>query len=373
MKILITIIRWIVGLLFIFSGLVKTIDPVGFAIKLEEYFAPDVLNLPFLIDYALPLSVFFVIFEVILGVLLILGIWKRFTLWSLILLIVFFSFLTFYSAYFNKVTDCGCFGDAIKLTPWQSFTKDIVLLVLILILIAGHRFIKPLFVRRFSLYIILASLLICGYIAFQGVYHLPIKDFRAYAIGKNIQESMKTAEELGLDPPKIETQYHLKNKLNGQKVSLSQDAYINDNQYWGSGSPWEIEKMDNKVISEGYQPPITDLVIDCTDNGDMTYHYLNKPKLILVVTSVPSKASKEGLDRISRYVNELQGKDFEILSIASDNVVIGNLKNCLVDATVLKTMIRSNPGVLLLKHGTVIGKYNWRDLPNVNETEAIFN
>ena len=373
MRYLITVLRWVVGLLFIFSGLVKTIDPIGFSIKLEEYFAPDVLNLPFLIDLALPMSVFFVIFEVVLGVLLILGIWKRFTLWSLLLLIIFFTFLTFYSAYFNKVTDCGCFGDAIKLTPWESFTKDIILLVMIVILWIGHKYIKPLFVKSFAMYIVLATLLICSYIAFQGIYHLPLKDFRAYAVGKNIQHSMKTAEELGLEPPQIETRYNLTNKLNGQKVSLSQDDYINDKTYWGSGSPWEIASTDSKVISEGYQPAITDLVIDCPDTGDMTYHYLDKPKLILVVTSVPIKANKNGLDRVSKFVDEMKGKDFEIVSIASDNVIISNLQNCMVDATVLKTMIRSNPGVLMLEHGTVVAKYNWRDLPTAAEAEAVFN
>src|SRR5690606_31982602 len=131
--------RIFVGLLFIISGLIKLNDPVGFSYKLGEYFGETVLNMPFLIPVALPLAVFIVIFEAILGVMLIVGYKPKFTVWSLLLMIVFFTFLTFYSAYFNKVTDCGCFGDALKLTPWQSFWKDIVLLIFIVILFVNQQ------------------------------------------------------------------------------------------------------------------------------------------------------------------------------------------------------------------------------------------
>src|SRR5690554_5161297 len=137
MRYLVGFSRIIVGLLFIFSGLIKLNDPVGFSFKLQDYFAPEVLDLGFLMPYTLLLAIVLVIFEVLLGMMLLLGSSKRFTLWSLLLMIVFFTFLTFYSAYYNKVTDCGCFGDAIPLTPWESFYKDIVLLILILIIFIG--------------------------------------------------------------------------------------------------------------------------------------------------------------------------------------------------------------------------------------------
>src|SRR5690554_3488711 len=134
LKLLTSFSRLFTGILFIISGLIKLNDPVGFSFKLEDYFAQDVLNLPFLTPLALAIAVFVVILEVVLGVMLLLGYKKKFTLWTLLLMIVFFTFLTFYSAYFNKVTDCGCFGDAIKLTPWESFYKDIFLLLLIAVL-----------------------------------------------------------------------------------------------------------------------------------------------------------------------------------------------------------------------------------------------
>ena len=167
MKYLVWISRIFVGVLFIISGLIKLNDPVGFSFKLEEYFSQGVLNLPFLMPLALGISIFVVIVEVILGVLLLIGFKPKFTVWSLLLMIVFFTFLTFYSAYFNKVTDCGCFGDAVKLTPWESFTKDIILLILILVLFIGRKFITPIFNAKTNW--------IVGELLYWGVFCSPIK------------------------------------------------------------------------------------------------------------------------------------------------------------------------------------------------------
>ena len=150
MNLLVQFCRWFVGILFIFSGLVKLNDPVGFSFKLDEYFSGAVLGLEFLQPFVLPIAIFLVILEVILGLMLLIGFQKKFTVWSLLLMILFFTFLTFYSAYFNKVTDCGCFGDAIPLTPWQSFGKDVLLLFMIVILFMNVRLIQPLF-KKFTI------------------------------------------------------------------------------------------------------------------------------------------------------------------------------------------------------------------------------
>ena len=144
MKYLTHLLRLFLGITFIISGMIKLNDPMGFSFKLEDYFAPNVLGLPSLIPFALTFAIIVCIVEVVLGVMLLVGYQKKLTLWSLLAMLIFFGFLTFYSAYFNKVTDCGCFGDAIKFTPWQSFTKDIVLLVAALIIFLwGHDYIKP--------------------------------------------------------------------------------------------------------------------------------------------------------------------------------------------------------------------------------------
>jgi len=202
MKYIVSISRVLVGVLFIISGLIKLNDPLGFSYKLQEYFSVDVLNLPFLEPYALMISVVVVVFEVILGVFLLIGYKRKFTLWSLLAMIVFFTFLTFYSAYFDKVKDCGCFGDALKLTPWESFTKDVILLFLILILFFGKKHIKPLFSKLPNTILALISFIFSLWFGYHVLMHLPSKDFRAYKIGNNIQQEMSIPE--GAPKPVIE-------------------------------------------------------------------------------------------------------------------------------------------------------------------------
>src|SRR5690606_33340990 len=189
--------RVLVGALFIFSGFIKLNDPVGFSFKLDEYFGVDVLNLPFLQPFALAIAVFVVILEVLLGIALLIGYQRKLTSWLLLLMIVFFTFLTFYSAYFNKVTDCGCFGDAIPLTPWQSFGKDVVLSILILIIFFNQQYINPILKKSANIAVMAFSLVACALFGNHVLNHLPAIDFRAYAVGKSISEGMKSAEELG--------------------------------------------------------------------------------------------------------------------------------------------------------------------------------
>lgn len=374
MRILTQIIRIFVGILFIISGLVKTVDPIGFSYKLEEYFSPDVFNIPFLKDLALPLSIFFVIFEVMLGVLLLLGVWRKFTFWCLWLLIVFFSFLTFYSAYFNKVTDCGCFGDALKLEPWQSFYKDLVLLILSTFLLFNQRYIKRFIAKPFSYAVGFFWFVACAAIAYWGVLHLPIIDFRPYAVGKNIPQGMKTAEELGLTPPSIMLEYELENRVTHQRIKIDEEKYLADKHYWEEGSSWELISTREIVKEKGYTPPIHDFMIDCNEEGDVTEVYLSEPKVVMVITSLPSRASEEGLAKVSKWVRTLKAENPEvkILNVSSQNLNIGGINSCLMDATTLKTMIRSNPGVLFLKQGTVVAKYAWRDLPKIENVNANF-
>jgi len=173
MKILVAISRLLVGALFIFSGFIKLNDPIGFSYKLQEYFSADVLNLPFLEPYALMISILVVVFEVVLGVFLLIGYKPKFTMWSLLGMIIFFTFLTFYAAYFEKVKDCGCFGDFLKLSPWQSFWKDVFLLVLIIISFIGVKYIKPIFNKLITTILALLSFIISLWFGYHVLMHLP--------------------------------------------------------------------------------------------------------------------------------------------------------------------------------------------------------
>lgn len=358
MKALVFISRILVGGLFIFSGLIKLNDPMGFSFKLEDYFAPDVLNLEFLVPYALAIAIFVVIFEVLLGVMILIGFARKFTVWSLLLMIVFFTFLTFYSAYFNKVTDCGCFGDAIKLTPWESFTKDVILLVFILILFFGQKHITPLFAKATSKWVLIATFIGCGFVTYQVLNHLPYIDFRAYKIGSNIQESMTIPP----DAPKAVYEYSWKfNVKNEEKIITTFGDYPSvEGDFIG---------VETKKIKDGFVPPILDFTIENNDEI-VTEEILSIEKLIMVVVYNVERSTQKGFENIKSITDQAKAKGYTVVGLsASIGTPIEELKSkhqlnfdfYFCDQTVLKTIVRSNPGVLELKAGTIKQKLHWKD------------
>jgi uncharacterized membrane protein YphA (DoxX/SURF4 family) len=375
MKYIVQICRFIVGIIFIISGFVKAIDPIGFGYKLEEYFAPDVFNIGFLHDLALPQATFFSIFEIVLGAFLLLGIFRKFTTWSLLILIVFFTFLTFYSAYFNKVTDCGCFGDAMKLTPWQSFWKDIFLLVQIIILFIGQKYIQPLMENKKLNYGISAVvLLICGWISYTGIQNLPLIDFRAYAEGKNISEGMKSAQELGLEPPKYQVMYTLKNEKTGEIAEITDEEYLSDSKWYEEGTPWKLDadKTETSKVSNGYEPPVKDFVLDC-EGEDKTEFYLNEPKVVFFVIPFTNKLTEDEKAKLNLLYAELTQKGVQVTALVNNDIEGAKFTYCFVDQITLKTMIRNNPGIIVVSKGTVVKKFHDNPIPNSSEILASFH
>ena len=362
MKYIVNLSRFFVGVLFIFSGFIKLDDPIGFSYKLEEYFSAEVLNLPFFEPYALGISVFVVVFEVVLGVFLLVGYKPKFTVWSLLGMIVFFTFLTFYAAYFDKVKDCGCFGDFLKLTPWQSFTKDLILLVLILVLFFGLRHIKPVFS---NLGVTVVALL--GFVASLGfgyyvLMHLPLIDFRAYKVGNNILEEMSVPENA--KKPVIE--YTWVFNVNGE-----------EKEYVTNGAYPEVDgkyvSVSTKVIEEGYEPKILDFSIE-SDEEDLTTHFLEEEHLIMIVSYNLLTAEKDGMKKLKAITDEALKNGYTVIGLtASGNDDKQYIKDTyhlnfdfyLCDEKVLKTIVRSNPGVLKLEKGTVIQKVHWNDIDDL--------
>lgn len=358
MRYLVGFARIVVGLLFIFSGLIKLNDPVGFSFKLQDYFAPEVLNLEFLVPYSLGLAIIIVIVEVILGVTLLLGYMRRLTLWLLLLMIVFFTFLTFYSAYFNKVTDCGCFGDAIPLTPWESFWKDVILLVLIIILFVGRRYIRPIFTTNVRSMVVLVTFLLCLGLGYYVLQHLPIIDFRAYKIGTNIAEGMRVPE----DAPKAVYEYKWKFNVNGkEEIITTTGEYPNVDG--------EFIDVETRMVKEGYIPPIHDFTIE-KDGTDYTDEFLNRPNLIVVIAYSVYNTEKEGYKAIKKATDKAKDLGYDVIGLSAST---GELTTQLIedynlnfdfyfcDETTLKTIVRSNPGILELQNGTITQKYHWND------------
>src|SRR5690625_1615094 len=322
MKILVQISRFIVGILFIISGFVKAVDPIGFGYKLEEYFAADVFDIQFLHDLALPQATFFSLFEIILGVLLLLGIFRKFTTWSLLVLIVFFTFLTFYSAYFNKVTDCGCFGDAIPLDPWESFFKDVILLVLIILIFIKSHYIRPLLKTNTSKWIIFILFIGCLALTYRVLTHLPVIDFRAYKIGNNIPEKRMA---VGNEIPKI------------------QDFYV------------------------------------FSEEGEIADELLEEEKLLMIVSYKLELSDEKGWQAVKEASEQALSNGYKIVGITSSsdrNIEEISEKYNLnfpfyaMDETASKTIIRANPGLVTLESGTVTQKAHWRDVKKLTFAES---
>ena len=362
MKILTPIARIFVGLLFIISGFIKLNDPIGFSYKLEEYFSAEVLNLTFLEPYALTLSIFVVVFEVVLGVFLLIGYQRKFTLWSLMAMIIFFTFLTFYSAYFDKVKDCGCFGDALKLTPWESFLKDVVLLGLILLIFYGKNSIQPIFKPLTTNVIASLSLILSLAFGYHVLMHLPSIDFRAYKIGDNLVENMSTPE----NAPKAVQEFKWTFEVNGRvQEVVTNGSYPNiDGTYVG---------VETKIISEGYQPSILDFSIE-NDAEDLTQFFLAETRLLMIVAYNLDTAEVEGLKKLKAFSDAAIDKGYTVIGLSASGKEVKkriqsdydlNFEFYLCDEKALKTVVRANPGVLQLNEGTVEQKVHWNDIEDL--------
>ncbi|MBU3025393.1 BT_3928 family protein [Zobellia galactanivorans] len=359
MKYIVGLSRILVGVLFIISGFIKLNDPVGFSFKLEEYFSQGVLDLPFFEPHALAISIFVVIFEVLLGVMLLVGFRVKFTVWSLLLMIIGFTFLTFYSAYFNKVTDCGCFGDAVKLTPWESFSKDIVLLVLIVVLFVGRKYIKPIFGANTLRVVTLTSVVICGLYCNYVLNHLPVVDFRPYKIGANIVEGMTVPE----DAPKAIYDYAWRFKVNGEdKVIVTQGEYP---QVDG-----DFVDVETTEVQAGYEPPIHDFTIE---QAGVNYadSLLQEPKLVMVIAYDLKKTNEDMYSEVKKVTDKAIKKGYHVIGMsASNDQQTGklikdhklNFEFYFTDETALKTIVRSNPAVLVVNKGTIEQKVHYNDL-----------
>lgn len=365
MRIISQIARFFVGIVFIFSGLIKLNDPVGTQIKMEEYFEVFATDFSFLHDfflalvpYALPIAVLMCVAEVVLGVALLILYRMRQTTWVLLALVIFFTFLTFYSAYFNKVTDCGCFGDAIKLKPWQSFGKDIVLLLFILLILSQSASFKSPLSNKTGSAIVALSLILSLGIAIYAIWHLPIIDMLPYRIGANIPDQMK---------PSAAGRYKYIMEKEGKEYEF--DKY-----------PDTTYKFKNMIVlnPDEIKPKITDYGI-WNNDGDYTQQTFEGSKLLIIVADV-HKANLSSMEQIRTLAKSTEKAGVQTIMLTSSNESdTENFRHetqlaipyYFADATVLKTIIRTNPGLLLMSNGTVKGKWSFHDVPSRDEINQL--
>lgn len=351
-----TILRYIVSVIFIASGFVKAVDLKGFSFKLEEYFSPIVFDLPFLEKYALAFAIMVVLLELILGFMLLMKIKLKQANYALIAICIFFGFLTFYSAYYNVVTDCGCFGDALKFTPWQSFWKDMTLLVLLIILAVLYRKREEDKVVRYGkLPLLSVFILIMLFVMFRGVFHEPMIDFRAYAIGTDLAAEK---EKIAKDPSEYKTFYSLKNAKTKEVKKVDQDEYINK-EYW-KDTNWQIEegKTTSELIKKGYESEISKFKIEDANGNPFTDEILKEPKVILVFTYQPKEAD---LELVKKTETKALTEKTKVYGISTQPDFYKQIPNYMMDEIAIKTIARSNPFVLILEKGKIVEKSSAKD------------
>jgi uncharacterized membrane protein YphA (DoxX/SURF4 family)/peroxiredoxin len=424
MKLFIIISRLIVGSLFVVSGLIKCNDTVGFSYKLNDYFAQDVLNLEFLIPYSLLLAVSICVVEIVLGVAVLFGLKNKLSTTLILLMMLFFTWLTWYTSSCleaqeaagklgeafsqNCVTDCGCFGDALKLAPKESFYKDLFLLIFTIPLFyfAFKNRIKKNTKREDVFYIIVSLLLIFGFgvlvigwrftvlfsaVLFAVVYliknktkgdwlpllaayvislgfayycleNLPLKDFRAYKIGDNFQKNMT----LPADAKKAISDYIWTYTLDGKEQTITDRGR-------GPEKYDDIIGVETIIIQEADTPKIQDFTIESQDE-DLTERFLELEKLVMIVAYSLENADANGMQALKSMADEAQEKGYTVIGVTASGydkkkevIEAYNLDFdfYLCDEKVLKTIVRSNPGILVLEKGTVTQKVHWNAVGNL--------
>jgi uncharacterized membrane protein YphA (DoxX/SURF4 family) len=452
LKSIVDFCRLVVGSLFIVSGLIKANDALGFMYKLEEYFEPGALNWTWLSDYALEMAVFICVGEILLGVAMVLGALPRLTAVLTGLMMAAFTWLTWYTANCDPfgskmITDamgalveipnqcvlaCGCFGNAIPLTPYESFIKDVVLSILTVPILWGAFTDRiALNTKRLGMILIPASLLmlylfgelmldwnfpvlfaaIC-YAAAEGLKmrwngpakewvmatavalvcigfqahtlrHLPVKDYRPYAEGESIIENRKSAEELGIQGPVYATEYTFRNTKTGADTLVLSTDWLNIyNEPWFKNT-YETVSFDGREVkvSDGYEPRILDFQIIDNLGDDRADEFLNYPGDVLLFVSKDleeaNTSNQAAMNALANAAGEagwmnigLTNAPFEEnRAFQAEHGVTYGMFTC--DQTELKIVVRSNPGIVWLRNGVVQQKWAWRDVPTWEELSGI--
>ena len=342
-KWIVNICRFILGATFVFSGFVKAVDPLGTYYKIQDYLAA--FGMQQLLPDIVPLlmSVLLAVLEFAVGMHLLLGIKRRFTTRLALLIMLVMTPLTLYLALTNPISDCGCFGDALVLTNWQTFGKNVVLLTCAIVLMitpwAMVRFLTKKMEWTLSNYCIVFALALAGYC----LATLPIIDFRPYKIGNNIREGMEIPE--GAKPTIFDTRFIM--EKDGVKQTFTVDNYPD--------STWTFVSAETVVVEKGYEPPIHDFVMESLETGeDITDEVLDDPGYTFLLIAHRTEEADEGnIDLINELYEYCQENGYKFYALSSSSAEAIELWRdrtgaeypfCIMDDITLKTMVRSNPG-----------------------------
>ena len=373
LNVVLTIARIVFGVTFIFSGFVKAVDPMGFCYKIEDYLIS--FQLVQLLPMALAFAIVLIVVEFVIGVSILLGIYRRMSTSIAVLFMLVMTPFTLYIALNNPVEDCGCFGDALIISNWNTFYKNIVLLVFALILLVYHQKIKPFFSKKMKpiafTFVFIFGLALCIY----NIMYLPILDFRPYHVGVNIPEQMEADKAHG----------DVYENIYVYEKDGVQQEFTEENFPW-EDSTWTFVDLKLELVKEGEDPKIKDFIIigynqdadgSFIPTDDITLDVLSCRMSLLVVSLSLDDANEKSLREVHALADFAIKNyiDIYVLTASNGDVVkkwndkLGGiyLNYATMDELTLKTIIRSNPGLLLLKEGKIVAKWSSRNVPDKSE------
>jgi len=361
MKLIRTILRIIVGLVFVFSGFVKGVDPLGTVYRMDDYFI--VFGTVWAIPFSLYLTIFLCTLEFILGISLLFNLWIRVTAWPLLLMMIYFTILTFFDAVLNLVPDCGCFGDAIKLSNLNTFLKNLVLMAMIVIIFISRKKYRGLLHAKLESIVLALFILSFSGMSVYAYRHLPVIDFMGWKVGNQVNKK-------ATEPIKVFVTY--KNIKTGEsKEFLSPDFPWNDSTWMAE---WKF--VSQRVIDPNGDMAMT-LRAEDESGNDVTGNIIDNPDFqFILVAYALSATDKAAFRKILPFYKQAVADGYSFVCLtATDFPGIRTFKVAngtafefyTADDVVLKTMVRSNPGLILLKDGKVLGKWHFNDFPTYEE------
>lgn len=368
MKAIREISRILIGLVFVFSGFVKGIDILGSNYKFTDYF--NAFGTEWAIMFSFALAIILSFAEFAIGAAILTNYKVKFFSWLLLAFMAFFLPFTLFIALANPVKDCGCFGDALVITNWQTFYKNIVLTILaVTVFIYRKKYVNRMCAVAQHCCFATFALVFAG-VSFYSYNHLPIFDFRPYKVGVNILESMKIPEDALADIYENEFIYREK--------STGEEKKFNDSNYpWQDSINWEYVSMSSKLVQKGYEAPIHDFTIETMDGEDVADYFLQtEGYTFMLIAYNLNKSSEKAQEKLNKLAEEALNKGMNFICLtASVPEEIDEFKEkynppyefFFCDEITLKTIVRSNPGLLLTNQGTILGKWHWRDIPSFSE------
>ena len=353
--------RVLLGVVFLFSGTAKAIDPVGGAIKMEEYF--NAFGFAHLEWLAMPFAINLAAIEFTLGTCMLLGVYRRYASFLTLLMMCFMTPLTLYLALYNPVADCGCFGEALVLTNWETFYKNIVLLAAAFVAFRFNQRVQAGYSYKVYWFVALYAYMFCVGFSLRNYWHLPIVDFRPYKVGVNIPEQMTIPE----GAPQDEYEYRFIYEKEGKRQTFTLDNVPAED------STWTFIRTETKLLKQGYVPPITDFLLLTPEGEDLTESILGDTAgVFLLIAPKLETAHEERIDEINNIYDYAQEQGMRFYGVTSSeseaidrwiDYTGAEYPFLFGDETMLKTFIRSNPGLVLLKGGTILAKWHYNDLP----------